>query len=177
MDGNLQFGDVAVFINEQGKNTILELAPRVDELEPDVVSDLLIKHDPSGVHVLAAPQRPRVDYAGIVFVAIGSAALVLMTSWGGTTYPWGSPTIIGLLFASFGLTLLAFSVPMGAISDRVGRKAPMSGALALLAAATLLFARAESLQLLFAARMLQGAADAIAWVVGFARSVGDRSVR
>jgi pilus assembly protein CpaE len=58
VDGNLQFGDVAVFINEQGKNTILELAPRVDELEPDVVSDLLIKHDPSGVHVLAAPQRP-----------------------------------------------------------------------------------------------------------------------
>jgi pilus assembly protein CpaE len=58
VDGNLQFGDVAVFINEQGKNTILELAPRVDELEPDVVSDLLIKHEPSGVHVLAAPQRP-----------------------------------------------------------------------------------------------------------------------
>lgn len=58
VDGNLQFGDVAVFINEQGKNTILELAPRVDELEPDVVSDLLIKHESSGVHVLAAPQRP-----------------------------------------------------------------------------------------------------------------------
>ncbi len=61
VDGNLQFGDVAVFINEQGKNTILELAPRVDELEPEIVSDLLIKHDPSGVHVLAAPQRP--EYA------------------------------------------------------------------------------------------------------------------
>jgi pilus assembly protein CpaE len=58
VDGNLQFGDVAVFINEQGKNTILELAPRVDELEPDVVSELLIRHDPSGIHVLAAPQRP-----------------------------------------------------------------------------------------------------------------------
>jgi EmrB/QacA subfamily drug resistance transporter len=40
--------------------------------------------------------RPTIDYAGIVFVAIGSAALVLMTSWGGTTYPWDSPTIIGL---------------------------------------------------------------------------------
>ena len=58
VDGNLQYGDVAVFINEQGKNTILELAPRVDELEPEVVSDLLIKHEASGVHVLAAPQRP-----------------------------------------------------------------------------------------------------------------------
>jgi pilus assembly protein CpaE len=58
VDGNLQFGDVAVFINEQGKNTILELAPRVDELEPDVVSELLIRHEASGIHVLAAPQRP-----------------------------------------------------------------------------------------------------------------------
>jgi pilus assembly protein CpaE len=58
VDANLQFGDVAVFLNEQGKNTILELAPRVDELESDVVEDILIKHDASGVRVLAAPQRP-----------------------------------------------------------------------------------------------------------------------
>jgi pilus assembly protein CpaE len=58
VDANLQFGDVAVFVNEQGKNTILELAPRVDELEPDVVEEILIKHEASGVRVLAAPQRP-----------------------------------------------------------------------------------------------------------------------
>ena len=31
-----------------------------------------------------------------------------------------SPTTIGLLFASFGVTLLVLSIPMGAISDRVG---------------------------------------------------------
>lgn len=58
VDANLQFGDVAVFLNEQGKNTILELAPRVDELESDVVEDILIKHEASGVRILAAPQRP-----------------------------------------------------------------------------------------------------------------------
>ncbi|MCA1899798.1 MAG: response regulator [Chloroflexi bacterium] len=58
VDGNLQFGDVAIFINEQGKNTILELAPRVDELEPEIVEDILIKHSASGLRVLAAPQRP-----------------------------------------------------------------------------------------------------------------------
>ena len=34
------------------------------------------------------------------------------------------PTTIGLLFASFGVTLLILSIPMGAISDRVGRKGP-----------------------------------------------------
>lgn len=58
VDGNLQFGDVAIFINEQGKNTILELAPRVDELEPEIVEDILIKHSGSGLRILAAPQRP-----------------------------------------------------------------------------------------------------------------------
>jgi pilus assembly protein CpaE len=58
VDANLQFGDVAIFVNEQGKNTILELAPRVDELEKETVEDILIKHTPSGLRILAAPQRP-----------------------------------------------------------------------------------------------------------------------
>ncbi len=58
VDGNLQFGDVAVFVNEQGKNTILDIAPRVDELDPDVVEEIMIKHEPSGIRILASPQRP-----------------------------------------------------------------------------------------------------------------------
>lgn len=58
VDGNLQFGDVAVFLNEQGKNTILDLAPRADELEPDVVESVMIKHATSGLRILAAPSRP-----------------------------------------------------------------------------------------------------------------------
>ncbi len=58
VDGNLQFGDVAVFFNEQGKNTILDIAPRVDELDPDIVQSIMIKHEPSGIHILAAPPRP-----------------------------------------------------------------------------------------------------------------------
>jgi multidrug resistance protein len=79
-----------------------------------------------------------------------------------------SPTLIGLLFASFGVTLLIVSMPMGAVSDRIGRKGPMVGGLVALAAATTLFAFANSLPWLFAARLVQGAADAVTWVVGFA---------
>jgi multidrug resistance protein len=79
-----------------------------------------------------------------------------------------SPTMIGLLFASFGVTLLIVSMPMGAVSDRIGRKGPMVGGLVALAAATTLFAFADSLPWLFAARLAQGAADAVTWVVGFA---------
>ena len=79
-----------------------------------------------------------------------------------------SPTVIGLLFASFGVTLLAVSIPMGAVSDRIGRKGPLVGGLLTLAAATMLFAFADGLPGLFVARLAQGAADAVTWVVGFA---------
>jgi len=79
-----------------------------------------------------------------------------------------SPTMVGLLFASFGITLLTVSVPLGAFSDRFGRKGPMIAALFVLALSTLAFAYARSLAALFLARMLQGAADAATWVVGFA---------
>ena len=79
-----------------------------------------------------------------------------------------SPTMIGLLFASFGVTLLGVSIPIGSVSDRIGRKGPLVGGLILLALSTILFAFADSLPWLFAARLAQGAADAVTWVVGFA---------
>ncbi|HEY7429133.1 MAG TPA: MDR family MFS transporter [Streptosporangiaceae bacterium] len=37
-----------------------------------------------------------IDYAGTVLVGAAATCLVLFTSLGGTTYPWGSPQIIGL---------------------------------------------------------------------------------
>jgi pilus assembly protein CpaE len=61
VDGNLQFGDIAVFVNEQGKNTIVDLASRAEELDPEIVEEVMIKHSSSGVHILAAPSRP--EYA------------------------------------------------------------------------------------------------------------------
>ncbi|RPJ28161.1 MAG: response regulator [Chloroflexi bacterium] len=61
VDANLQFGDVAVFMNEQGKNTVVDLAPRAEELDPEIVEDVMLKHAASGLHILAAPSRP--EYA------------------------------------------------------------------------------------------------------------------
>src|SRR3984885_6605699 len=49
---------------------------------------------------LATRGKPVIDYAGILFVGLGAPGLTLATSWGGTTYPWSSPTIIGLFAAS-----------------------------------------------------------------------------
>ncbi|WP_328356578.1 MFS transporter [Mycobacterium sp. NBC_00419] len=60
------------------------------------------------VFIVAAAAIPRlarsgkavIDYAGILLVGLGASGLTLATSWGGSTYPWGSPMIIGLFVAS-----------------------------------------------------------------------------
>jgi pilus assembly protein CpaE len=58
VDGNLQFGDVAVMLNERGQNSVADLSPRADELDPEIVEDVLITHRVSGIKVLTAPNRP-----------------------------------------------------------------------------------------------------------------------
>ena len=42
----------------------------------------------------------RFDWFGAVLLAIATTCLILATTWGGLQYPWGSPTILGLLAAA-----------------------------------------------------------------------------
>ncbi|MBG0737841.1 MFS transporter [Paeniglutamicibacter antarcticus] len=44
-----------------------------------------------------AKRKPRLDAAGIGLLAIASTCLVLVTTWGGTTYDWNSATITALM--------------------------------------------------------------------------------
>lgn len=60
------------------------------------VSVVVICVAAAAIPALAAATRPVVDYAGIVFIGVGAAALTLATSWGGTVYPWRSAPVIGL---------------------------------------------------------------------------------
>ncbi|MGE3621000.1 MAG: MDR family MFS transporter [Acidimicrobiia bacterium] len=53
--------------------------------------------------VLPAGHRriaPRIDYAGAAVLSAAISCVVLLTTWGGTEYAWGSPTIVGLGTAS-----------------------------------------------------------------------------
>jgi EmrB/QacA subfamily drug resistance transporter len=45
-------------------------------------------------------QQHKIDYLGATMLAAFATAVVLATSWGGTTYPWGSPVIIALFAGS-----------------------------------------------------------------------------
>ncbi len=58
VDGNLQFGDVAIFLNEQSKTNITDLTSRVEDLDTDVVKDVVVTHAASGMHLIPAPPRP-----------------------------------------------------------------------------------------------------------------------
>jgi pilus assembly protein CpaE len=58
IDANLQYGDVAVFINEQGKNSLVDLLPSIDELDPEIVQEVMIVHQATGLNIMAAPARP-----------------------------------------------------------------------------------------------------------------------
>lgn len=58
--------------------------------------------------------RPKLDVWGILTMAVAVTSIVLITSWGGTEYEWGSPTI---------LTLIGLAVVAGVVFVLVERKA------------------------------------------------------
>ncbi|WP_067491667.1 MFS transporter [Actinomadura hibisca] len=64
-----------------------------------LVAVALVLHTPSERH------KHKIDYAGILLIVGWSVALVLMTTWGGNQYAWGSPQIIGL--GALALVLIA----------------------------------------------------------------------
>jgi EmrB/QacA subfamily drug resistance transporter len=53
------------------------------------------------------PTRHRIDYFGATLLTGGVGALILLTTWGGSQYAWGSATIVGLGVAGVAL-LTAF---------------------------------------------------------------------
>jgi pilus assembly protein CpaE len=58
VDASLQFGDIAVLLNEQVKNNLLDLTSHADELDPELVRDVMTKHTTTGLHILACPPKP-----------------------------------------------------------------------------------------------------------------------
>ena len=58
VDSSMQFGDVAILLNEMGKYSVLDLMPRIYELDTKVIEDVMLLHKSSGLRVLKAPVRP-----------------------------------------------------------------------------------------------------------------------
>src|SRR5437764_10147002 len=58
----------------------------------------------------------RIDYWGAALVMLASSSLILVTVWGGSEYPWGSPQIIGLAVVGV-IALIAFFAVEGKVEE------------------------------------------------------------
>ena len=47
-------------------------------------------------HARSVQERPRLDYAGAGLLASLATCVVLLSTWGGTRFAWGSPIVVGL---------------------------------------------------------------------------------
>ena len=68
-----------------------------------------------------------------------------------------TPLLIGLAVGAYGLTQAGFQVPLGALSDRIGRIPVILMGLAIFAAGCIVAAMSETIYGLIAGRLLQGA--------------------
>jgi EmrB/QacA subfamily drug resistance transporter len=66
----------------------------------------------------ASREAHKIDYMGTVLLAAAATCVVLLTSWGGTTYAWSSPVIIGLGVAAV-LLAVAWWVSAGRAAEPV----------------------------------------------------------
>jgi EmrB/QacA subfamily drug resistance transporter len=55
------------------------------------------------LHLSTPAQRHSIDYLGAGLLTGGVSALILLTTWGGNEYAWGSPEVVGLALAGLAL--------------------------------------------------------------------------
>lgn len=79
-----------------------------------------------------------------------------------------SPTLIGILFSSYSVTLLIFTPYFGNLTDRIGRKKPIIIGLSGMAITTILFSHPINFEMLIIARGLQGMASAATFTAALA---------
>jgi pilus assembly protein CpaE len=79
VDADLQFGDVAVMLGMAPDHTIIDAVNSMDRLDVPLLKSLLMKHEPSGLQVLAAPIEPA--FADSVSLPHMRRILELLTSF------------------------------------------------------------------------------------------------
>jgi MFS family permease len=84
------------------------------------------------------------------------ALLPVMALYAGSL-PGATPTLIGVAVGGYGLTQALLQIPLGALSDRLGRAPVILLGLAVFAAGSILAASSETIYGVIAGRLLQGA--------------------
>ncbi len=87
----------------------------------------------------------------------GLFALLPVLALHAATLEGATPILIGMAVGAYGLTQAGLQIPLGALSDRVGRLPVIVGGLAVFAAGSILAAYSDSIWGVIAGRLLQGA--------------------
>lgn len=87
----------------------------------------------------------------------GLFALLPVLSLYAAELPGATPTLIGLAVGAYGLTQAGLQIPLGALSDRIGRVPVIVGGLMIFAAGSMVAAVGDSIWSVIAGRLLQGA--------------------
>ncbi len=121
--------------------------------------------------------------------AVASAALIAMLRMFGVfallpvlapyaaSFDGATGPLIGLAVGAYGLTQALMQIPLGVLSDRIGRAPVIVAALLLLAAGSIIAAMADSIYGLIVGRFLQGAGAISAALVAFIADATRESVR
>ena len=100
------------------------------------------------------------------------ALLPVMALFSGSL-PGATPTLIGIAVGGYGLTQALLQIPLGALSDRIGRAPVVLLGLAVFAIGSILAATSETIYGVIAGRLLQGAgavsATLTAWLADATR--------
>lgn len=75
---------------------------------------------------------------------------------------------VGLALAAYAVPIAFLSLPLGRAADSLGRRKLLAAGLVLVAAGSALIAATESLELLIAARAVQGTGSAASWISALA---------
>jgi pilus assembly protein CpaE len=59
IDADLQFGDISVMLKLAPHHTVVDAVASLDRLDSSLLQNLLTRHEPSGMYILAAPLEPQ----------------------------------------------------------------------------------------------------------------------
>lgn len=92
-------------------------------------------------------------------------------------YPDHSAFLVGLAIGGYGLTQALLQIPMGVLSDKIGRKPIIAGGLIIFAFGSLIAATADSLAWVVVGRFLQGAGAIAGAIMALAGDLSRESQR
>lgn len=81
VDADLQFGDVAIMTRLAPQHTIVDAVDNLERLDAALLQSLLVRHEPSGMLVLAAPLEPQ--FADRISAADVLAVLAVLRTFAG----------------------------------------------------------------------------------------------